>query len=164
MKKMIIYATLFTALLFTACKKSNSDTPAAPLQAKLNGKLIRVTNLLTNPDIQYNNMKLLGTYGTVDGDTSKSFALTVAYEDIAKGETVDMATDNVGKAFISYREGGGDIYGAGYGWGGSSGKVTVTSNNHQQRKIEGSFSCVMVNGNNVSQTITVTEGLFSVSY
>jgi hypothetical protein len=60
--------------------------------------------------------------------------------------------------------GTGDIYGAGYGWGGSSGKVTVTSNNLQQRKIEGTFSCVLVNGNNTSQTIPVTEGHFSFSY
>jgi hypothetical protein len=151
--------------LFAACKKSNSDAPAAPLQAKLNGKLIRVTNLLTNPDIQYNNIKLLGAYGAIDGDTSNAFSLTVAYQDIAKGETVDLATDNYGKAFISYQMGGtGDIYGAGYGWGGSSGKVTVTSNNLQQRKIEGTFSCVLVNGNNTSQTIPVTEGHFSFSY
>ena len=135
-----------------------------PLQAKLDGKQIRVTHLLTNPDIQYNNMKLLGAYGAIDGDTSNAFSLTVAYHDIAKGETVDLATDNSGKAFISYQQGNGDIYGAGYGWGGSSGKVTVTSNNLQQQKIEGSFSCVLVNGNNTTQTITVTEGHFSVSY
>lgn len=45
--KTSIYTALCILLLLTACKKSNSDTSTpAPLQAKLNGKAIKVNHLL----------------------------------------------------------------------------------------------------------------------
>jgi hypothetical protein len=99
----------------------------------------------------------------VDESNSKHFSLLIAYQDVTKGQTIDLASDD-GKAYLVYTDSNGDFYGAGNGWTNGSGKVVVTTTDQMKRKIEGTFSGVLVNSNNTIQTITVTDGYFSTSY
>jgi hypothetical protein len=162
--KNTIYTALCTLLLLAACKKNNSDAPAEPLQAKLGGKQMKISNVQVTPDLQgLNNHTLLSVTVSVDESNTKHFSLLIAYQDVSKGQTIDLANDD-GKAYLVYTDSNGDFYGAGDGWTNGSGKMVITTNDQTKRKIEGSFSGVLVNGNNASQTITVTDGHFSVSY
>lgn len=164
MRTMILYGALLAGLLTASCKKNNSDVPAGPLSAKLDGKQMKISNVQVTPDLQgLNNHILLSITVEVDESNSKHFSLLIAYQDVTKGQTIDLASDD-GKAYLVYTDSNGDFYGAGNGWANGSGKVVITANDQTKRKIEGTFSGVLVNSNNTIQTITVTDGYFSTSY
>lgn len=156
--------TIFTALcilLLAACKKSNSDAPA-PLRAMINGKQVKVTHIQTNPDIHYNQQTLLSISGNIDGDDKKKLSVAIAYLDFDKGESADLGTGG-GTAFINYDDGAGNTYGAGEGYTSSGGIVTITLNDRMKRKIEGTFSGVLVEPI-LNLNVSITDGFFSASY
>jgi hypothetical protein len=161
---MILYGALLAGLLAASCKKSNSDAPAEPLQAKLDGKQMKISNVQVTPELQgLNNHILLSITVDVDESNAKHFSLLIACKDVTKGQSIELAGDD-GKAYLIFTDSNGDFYGAGNGWTNGSGKVVITTNDQTKRKIEGTFSGVLVNSNNTSQTITVTDGHFSITY
>ena len=164
MRTMILYGVLLAGLLTASCKKSNSDVPAGPLSAKLDGKQMKISNVQVTPELQgLNNHILLSITVNVDESNTKHFSLMIAYPDVTKGQTIDLANDD-GKAYLIYTDGNGEFYGAGDEWANGSGKVIITTNDQTKRKIEGTFSGVLVNSSNTSKTLTVTDGYFSISY
>ena len=162
MKTSILFAGVLAGLLLAGCKK-DSSAPTPPFAATLDGKQLKLTGVMSKDIGSNGTYALLQITAIVDGDSARTLGLQIAYKDVVKGQTIDIASDN-GHAYIFYVSGAGLIYATGYGTKSDVGKVTITENDHSRGKIAGTFSGVLKGMSDATQQVTCTEGQFSANY
>jgi hypothetical protein len=162
MKTSILYLTMITCLLTVGCKK-NKDENGSSLRATIDGVDLKLNSVAVQKvsGVYYNN--LLEVRAPIDGSSLKGFTVYVATENVKTGEVIDFRKDD-GRVLLNYSPDGSAMYGAGKGWEGSSGTITITTNDPAKGKLEGTFNGTLINGDNIAKKVNCTNGKFSVTY
>ena len=164
----IMLFTLLVSIIFiqTGCKK-NSDppapVPAGPLGVTVNGSALVFTNVTSSvqqysvAQYTYNYVRIIGAVGT-KGDY---FVINIYNSDINSNTPVDIS--KIYSFDIGYLNGGTYINASSdLTASGATGTITLTKNDLVNKRLEGSFTGVMVDGK--GGKIPVTGGSFAVNY
>lgn len=156
MKKITLLAVVTLLVLgFSSCKK-DLPTMSAKLNDTLKNFVFRTTVMGGVPGVG-DGFLIVGT--TLNADQGEYIALLIRGAD-EKSYSLNVSLDN-GKyqcEALYRKNGSGDTTNV---YIGKSGTITITNLDEKHKKVSGTFSMSMVNKNDASKTLSVTDGQFS---
>lgn len=154
-------------LTYSGCKKSDTPapdpTPSGPLSVTIGGTPLVFSNVIASRkqavlgNVTKNYILIMATIV----NSNDYLALSVFNEEINSNISVDLANSNSwdivkldGSSVLNANH---DLIGSG-----ASGTLTLTKNDTTNKRIEGSFTCVMINGQ--GGKAPVVKGSFAIDY
>jgi hypothetical protein len=143
------------SIAITSCKKDKDDSGAsAQFSATINGTAFKPSIVSAFTFFSY--IEIIGYEARSGGDT---LMLDLS---IPSDATVDTKITFENNAGLDYYNTKGTIE---YGnYGDSHGTVTLTSVDKTNKKIAGTFNCVLYNPNSSSDSLVVKDGKFNTTY
>lgn len=157
MRKITLLALIGALILgFSSCKKEDLPSMSAKLNNNVKNFIFRSTVMGGVPGVG-DGFLIVGT--TLKDSSGEYIALLIRGTDV-KSYSLNVALDN-GKYQCEalYRQNGSNDTANVYI--GKSGTITISDLDEKHKKVSGTFSMSMVNKNDASQTLNVTEGQFS---
>ncbi|HTJ11148.1 MAG TPA: hypothetical protein VL547_03965 [Dinghuibacter sp.] len=153
--KKLVYASVFLALLTTACKKSSSGSSAA-VSANLSGKTFSSAQSQAFYSQSQGLFAMVG-YTIGNGDT------TVLELDLSSNVTLGSAVSFTSGQTVYYYDTKGNISYTGDQTTGH-GTVTINGWDKNNTKVTGTFTGVLLSDFNPNDSLVVTNGQFNVTY
>lgn len=170
-----ISASFIVLILFSSACKKSSDNPTATNTAviKLNGAQPNIDSVTSASYASNGAIYAINVWAYIHSNSLSycKILLKISPSDplYASGSVIDLASSPV--AIVTYM-GSGNMYGDPYqdlngppgSLLGGNGTITITKNDFNNRRIEGTLTnCVVTNPGNTNDKVTI-EGNFAVTY